>query len=65
MASSMSSSGMLSRPGERRPVVSERGLVPWGEVCWGDMGEAGCELNLTKGERGTGLSYLACSMCSL
>ena len=37
------------------PVVSERGLVLWwGEICWGDTGEAGCELDLTEGERGTG-----------
>ena len=51
----MSSSGMLSRPGERRPVVSERGLVFWwGEVCWGKAGEAGCEPDLTEGERDTG-----------
>ena len=46
---------MLSRPGECRPVVSERGLALWwGEVWWGDAGKAGCELDLTEGERGTG-----------
>ena len=46
----MSPLGMLSRPGERRLVVSEQGLVLW----WGDVGEAGCEPDLTEGERGTG-----------
>ena len=51
----MSSSGMLSRPGERKPVVSEQGLMLcWGEACWGDAGEAGCEPDLTEGKCGTG-----------
>ena len=51
----MSSSGMISRPGDRKPVVSEQGLVLcWGEACWGDVGEAGCEPDLTEGKRSTG-----------
>ena len=29
-------------------------MLWWGEVCWGDAGEAGCEPDLTEGERGTG-----------
>ena len=51
----MSSSGMLSRPGECKPVVSEQGLaLGWGEVFWGNAGKAGCEPDLTEGEHGTG-----------
>ena len=29
-------------------------MLWWGEACWGDAGEAGCELDLTEGEHGTG-----------
>ena len=46
---------MLSRPGERKLVVSKQGLVfCWGKACWGDAGEAGCKPDLTEGKHGTG-----------
>ena len=46
---------MLSSPGEQKSVSSKRGLVLcWGEVCWGNTGEASCEPDLTKGECGIG-----------
>ena len=55
MASASSSSGMLSRLGDHKLVVSKQGLVLcWGEVSWGDASEAGYEPDLTEGERGTG-----------